>query len=137
MPGGLEAKLWAAADKLRGHIDAAEYKHVALGLIFLKYISDAFQELHDYLSQEQYADPEDRDEYLAGFCKSATFDEIAGHDHVLTPGRYVGVPDIEDDGEPFEEKMERLTATLQEQFAESVRLEQVIRQNLSRLGYDG
>lgn len=61
----LEAKLWAAADKLRGHLDAAEYKHVVLGLIFLKYISDAFQELHDHLTDEPYADPEDRDEYLA------------------------------------------------------------------------
>ena len=44
---GFEDKLWAAADKLRGHMDASEYKHVVLGLIFLKYISDAFQEKHD------------------------------------------------------------------------------------------
>jgi len=62
---GFEAKLWAAADKLRGHMDAAEYKHVVLGLIFLKYISDAFQEHHDKLKDEDYADPEDRDEYTA------------------------------------------------------------------------
>ena len=62
---GFEAKLWAAADKLRGHMDAAEYKHVVLGLIFLKYISDAFQEHHDKLKGEDYADPEDRDEYTA------------------------------------------------------------------------
>jgi type I restriction enzyme M protein len=74
---------------------------------------------------------------LPGFCKTATLDEIAGHGYVLTPGRYVGAADVEDDGEPFEEKMARLTATLQEQFAESARLEAVIRQNLSRLGYDG
>ena len=47
VPVDLESKLWSAADKLRGHIDAAEYKHVVLGLIFLKYISDAFQELYD------------------------------------------------------------------------------------------
>ena len=44
---GFEEKLWAAADKMRGHMDAGEYKHVALGLIFLKYISDAFQERYD------------------------------------------------------------------------------------------
>ena len=44
IPDNLEAKLWATADKLRGHLDAADYKHVVLGLIFLKYISDAFQE---------------------------------------------------------------------------------------------
>jgi type I restriction enzyme M protein len=62
---GFEAKLWAAADKLRGHMDAAEYKNVVLGLIFLKYISDTFREHHDRLKEEDYADPEDRDEYLA------------------------------------------------------------------------
>jgi type I restriction enzyme M protein len=72
---------------------------------------------------------------IPGFCKSATLDEIAGHGYVLTPGRYVGAADVEDDGEPFEEKMARLTATLQEQFAESARLEQAIRDNLARLGY--
>jgi type I restriction enzyme M protein len=62
---GFEEKLWAAADKMRGHMDAAEYKHVALGLIFLKYISDAFQERYDALKAEPHADPEDRDEYAA------------------------------------------------------------------------
>lgn len=62
---GFEEKLWAAADKLRGHMDAGEYKHVVLGLIFLKYISDAFQECYDKLAAEDYADPEDRDEYTA------------------------------------------------------------------------
>jgi type I restriction enzyme M protein len=62
---GFEQTLWAAADKLRGHLDAAEYKHVVLGLIFLKYISNAFYELHQQLNQDEYADPEDRDEYLA------------------------------------------------------------------------
>src|ERR1700692_2740838 len=62
---GFEATLWAAADKLRGNVDAAEYKHVVLGLIFLKYISDAFQEQHTKLADDPGADPEDRDEYLA------------------------------------------------------------------------
>jgi type I restriction enzyme M protein len=63
----IEKQLWKAADKLRKNIDAAEYKHVVLGLIFLKYISDAFEELHGRLlaEQEQGADPEDRDEYRA------------------------------------------------------------------------
>jgi len=72
----------------------------------------------------------------AGFCKSATLEEIAGHGYVLTPGRYVGAPDVEDDGEPFEEKMDRLTSTLREQFAESERLEAIIKDNLGKLGYD-
>ena len=64
---GFEDKLWAAADKLRGNMDAAEYKHVVLGLIFLKYISDAFEEQHAKLvaEQDQGADPEDPDEYRA------------------------------------------------------------------------
>ena len=60
---GFEQKLWAAADKLRGHMDASEYKHVVLGLIFLKYIFDAFEERHAELQKEKHADPEDRDEY--------------------------------------------------------------------------
>lgn len=64
---GFETKLWAAADKLRGHMDAAEYKHVILGLIFLKYISDSFEERHSQLIKDKDlgADPEDRDEYTA------------------------------------------------------------------------
>jgi type I restriction enzyme M protein len=63
---GFEAKLWAAADKLRGHMDSSEYKHVVLGLIFLKYISDAFEEKHAALITEAGQDAaEDRDEYLA------------------------------------------------------------------------
>ncbi len=59
----IEQKLWAAADKLRNNMDAAEYKHVVLGLIFLKYISDAFEEKHAELAKTPHADPEDRDEY--------------------------------------------------------------------------
>jgi type I restriction enzyme M protein len=64
---GFEATLWAAADKLRGHMDAAEYKHVVLGLIFLKYVSDAFEARQAQVEAEraQGADPEDPDEYLA------------------------------------------------------------------------
>ena len=62
---GFEDRLWQAAEKLRGNMDAAEYKHVVLGLIFLKYISDAFLEKHAALSADKHADPEDKDEYLA------------------------------------------------------------------------
>jgi type I restriction enzyme M protein len=76
-------------------------------------------------------------EDIAGFCKSAATDEIAGHGYVLTPGRYVGAEEVEDDGEPFEQKMARLTATLEQQFAESARLEVAIRANLKGLGYGG
>jgi len=62
---GFEDRLWQAAEKLRGNMDAAEYKHVVLGLIFLKYISDAFLEKHAALGADKHADPEDKDEYLA------------------------------------------------------------------------
>ncbi|MCK5243663.1 MAG: SAM-dependent DNA methyltransferase [Desulfobacterales bacterium] len=65
---GFENKLWEMADKMRGHMDAGEYKHVVFGLIFLKYISDAFQNKYDDLAERQktdYTDPEDRDEYSA------------------------------------------------------------------------
>ena len=72
---------------------------------------------------------------VAGFCKSATTAEIAAHGHVLTPGRYVGAEEVEDDGDPFEEKMPRLVAELHAQFAESAKLEFAIRKNLKGLGY--
>ena len=61
----LEKTLWDAADKLRSNMDAAEYKHVVLGLIFLKYISDSFTRVYDKLKQEKFSDPEDPDEYKA------------------------------------------------------------------------
>jgi len=62
---GFEEKLWAAADKMRNNMDPSEYKHVVLGLIFLKYISDSFEELHEKLKADKLSDPEDKDEYLA------------------------------------------------------------------------
>jgi type I restriction-modification system DNA methylase subunit len=179
-------------------MDAAEYKHVVLGLIFLKYIydpccgsggmfvqSEKFVEAHggklgdiSIYGQESNSTtrrlavmnlalrgieadfgPEPADTFrrdlhpdlqkiigtyhawrshprpsdgrgaggedyqdIPGFCKSATTAEIAGHGHVLTPGRYVGAEEVADDGEPFEEKMPRLVAELHAQFAESAKL---------------
>ncbi len=241
---GYEAELWKMADALRGSMDAAEYKHVVLGLIFLKYISDAFDEQHKKLEAEraQGADPEDPDEYRAhnifwvppearwahlkaqakqpaigqlvddamagierdnpalkgvlpkdyarpaldktrlgqlidlisnldfrsdqpspqpaghpspsgrgatgegdpaalsyrdvpGFCRSVTLEEIRKHGWVLTRGRYVGAEAQEDDGEPFEEKMQRLVAQLREQQAEAAKLDAAIAANLKELGY--
>ena len=75
-------------------------------------------------------------EDIPGFCKAAKIEEIKKHDYVLTPGRYVGAPPQEDDGEPFEEKMARLTAALKEQFAEGAGLEAEIRKNMAGLGYE-
>jgi type I restriction enzyme M protein len=72
---------------------------------------------------------------IAGFCKSATLEEIRKHGYVLTPGRYVGAEAVPDDGEPFEEKMKRLVAQLKEQQAEAARLDAAIAANLKELGY--
>ena len=72
---------------------------------------------------------------VPGFCKSATLEEIRKHGHVLTPGRYVGAAPQEDDGEPFEEKMARLSAQWREQQAEAQRLDAEIEENLTRLGF--
>lgn len=71
----------------------------------------------------------------AGFCKSATLEEIRKHGHVLTPGRYVGAEAREDDGEPFEDKMKRLVAQLREQQAEAAKLDKAIAANLKELGF--
>ena len=78
---GYEAELWQMADTLRGSMDAAEYKHVVLGLLFLKYISDAFEERHALLEseREQGADPEDPDEYRAPRISSGCHRRPAGH----------------------------------------------------------
>jgi type I restriction enzyme M protein len=74
---------------------------------------------------------------IPGFCKSATLDDIRRHGHVLTPGRYVGAEAAEDDGEPFEDKMKRLTATLREEQKEGTKLDAAIAANLKELGYGG
>ena len=72
---------------------------------------------------------------VPGFCKSASLDEVRKHGHVLTPGRYVGAEAQEDDGEPFEKKMKRLTAQLREQQAEAAKLDAAITVNLRELGF--
>jgi type I restriction enzyme M protein len=79
----------------------------------------------------------DADNYtnVAGFCKAAKLDDIRKHGHVLTPGRYVGAADVEDDAEPFDEKMKRLSTTLREQQAEAAKLDAAIAANLRELGY--
>ena len=83
---------------------------------------------HAWRDGEEYEDE-------PGFCKSASLEEMQKHGHVLTPGRYVGAPPQEDDGEPFEEKMARLTAQWREQQAEAQQLEAEISANLARLGF--
>lgn len=73
---------------------------------------------------------------IKGFCHAATLDEVRANNYVLTPGRYVGAEDVEDDGIPFEDKMRELTGTLAEQFAESARLEMLIKEKLKEVGYE-
>ena len=72
---------------------------------------------------------------VPGFCKSASLEEVGKHGYILTPGRYVGAEVQEDDGEPFAEKMQRLTAQWREQKAEATRLDEAIITNLIELGY--
>ena len=92
----------------------------------LNTVTDTF---HNWQTDTDYEDQ-------AGFCKSAELAVLEKHDFVLTPGRYVGAAPEEDDGEPFAEKMARLTGQLKGQFEESARLEVEIRENLKGLGYD-
>jgi len=140
---GYEAQLWQIADALRGSMNAAEYKHVCLSLLFLKYISDWGGERLQGDKRWQYGAPPSGNanfawvqhiahhlapagvagyelangsmssnesgegEYadIAGFCKSASLEEVRKNGHVLSPGRYVGAEAMADDGEPFEEKL--------------------------------
>lgn len=86
-------------------------------------------EVDDGASITEYED-------VPGFCRSVPLAEIAEHGHVLTPGRYVGAEEVEDDDEAFEEKMQKLTELLGEQMARGAELDAVIRQNLGGLGYE-
>jgi len=117
--------LFIDARKLGSLIDRT---HKELSDKEIKRIADTY---HAWRGEKDSGKYEDK----PGFCKSATTDEIKEHGYVLTPGRYVGAAEIEDDGVPFEEKMTELSATLYEQFAEADRLEATIKKNLEVLGY--
>lgn len=94
----------------------------------IKKIADTY---HAYRGEAELPDYND----ISGFCKVATIEEIRKNEYVLTPGRYVGTKEVEGDGEPFEEKMERLTAQLAEQFEKSEELKTQIKANMEELGY--
>ena len=93
-------------------------------------IADTYHTWRGDKGTGEYAD-------VAGFCMAAKLDDIRKHGHVLTPGRYVGAEQVEDDGEPFEEKMKRLTATFRKQQTEAEKLDAAITTNLRELGYGG
>ena len=102
-------------------------RHRELSEEDIKKISDTY---HNYRNLKgNYED-------IQGFCKAAKLDEVREHEYVLTPGRYVGIEEKEDDGVPFEEKMAALTSELGELFAKSRSLEEEIRKNLGRIGFD-
>lgn len=92
----------------------------------IKEVADVY---HAYKENEGYEDKQ-------GFCKKVNLDEIRANDYILTPGRYVGIEEVEDDGEPFEEKMDRLTTTLEKQFKKSIELQDEIRKQLGGIGYE-
>lgn len=92
----------------------------------IRKVADAYI---NWQNDEKYED-------IQGFCKAVDFEEIQKHDHILTPGRYVGIEEEEDDGEPFEEKMERLTTVLSDQFKQSRELEEEIKKQLGGIGCD-
>lgn len=94
-------------------------------------IAEIARTYHAWRGEEKDGDYED----VPGFCKATTLDDIKANDYVLTPGRYVGAAELEEDGELFEEKMRELTQTLYQQMAESEKLDAVIKQNLAGLGY--
>ena len=91
-------------------------------------IADTYHAWRGEKDAGEYAD-------VAGFCKSASMEDIRKHGYVLTPGRHVGAADVEDDGEPFEEKMLRLSAEWREHRAEAAKLGAAIEANLKELGY--
>src|SRR5690625_2283557 len=95
---------------------------------------DEIKEIAETLTNWQKGNQDYED--IPGYCKSATLEEIRKNDFVLTPGRYVGAPEAEDDGIPFSEKMEQLTTRLKTQFEESEALEAKIKENLAGLGYE-
>jgi len=97
-------------------------------------ICDAY---HNWRASTSLSNPQADEGYedIKGFCKSASLEDIQKHRYVLTPGRYVGIPPEEDDGIPFEDKMEDLTATLKQQMQEEEALNEEIKTQLAKIGF--
>lgn len=102
--------------------------HNELTDVQIKQITDIYHAYRGEADMPEYKD-------IQGFCKVASLEEIKKHGYVLTPGRYVGTEEVEDDGEPFDEKMVRLTAELAEQFERGNELKMQVKANLEALGY--
>ncbi len=141
---GIPACLWFISRKRLGNgdrkrtgevlfIDASEMGHL-VDRTHREFTPEVVKKItstyHEWRSKEsKYKD-------IKGFCKSATLPDIQKHNYVLTPGRYVGAAVIEDDGEPFEEKMARLTSTLKEQIKEEEKLNVEIEKQLKKIGFN-
>ena len=119
--------LFIYADKVGSMVDSV---HRELTDADLEKITSTYHAWRGDSKSVPYAD-------ILGFCKSATSVEIAAHGYAISPGRYVGAEEIEDDGEPFAVQMSRLVAELNAQFVESAKMERVIKANLKGLGYGG
>ena len=96
-------------------------------------IGEIARTYHAWRGEEKDGDYED----VPGFCKATTLDDIKANDYVLTPGRYVGAAELEDDGELFEERMSELTQALYTQMKDAETLDSIIKKNLAELGYVG
>jgi type I restriction enzyme M protein len=119
-------KLGHLVDRVHRELSDEETQRVAQTYHAWCGIDDTVRNPHSEV--REYAD-------VPGFCRSATTDEIAQHGYVLSPGRYVGAKELENEAEPFEEKMTRLVSELNAQFADSAALQQAIKANLAGLGY--
>lgn len=142
---GIPVSLWILN---RNKIDNPKFRERADEILFIdgRNLGTMVDRRHRELSQEDVKKISDtyhnwrnidgQYEDVQGFCKAAKMEEVREHEYVLTPGRYVGIEEQEDDGIPFEEKMENLTSELGELFAKSRRLEDEIRKNLGGIGYE-
>ena len=101
-------------------------KHRELSDEEIKQVCDTY---HAWRDGKDYED-------VQGFCKSADLEEVRGHEYILTPGRYVGIEEVEEDSEPFDDKMTRLTGDLSEMFSKSHELEDEIKKRLGAIGYE-
>ena len=142
---GIPACLWILNRNKKGNEKYRNREHEIL-FIDARQLGELIDRRHRELSEDdinkiadtyhQWRNQDGKYEDIKGFCKSATLEEVKEHEYVLTPGRYVGIEEVEDDGVSFEEKMEDMTSELKKLFARSRQLEEEIRKNLGGIGYE-
>jgi type I restriction enzyme M protein len=142
---GIPACLWILNRNKKGNEKYRNREHEIL-FIDARQLGELIDRRHRELSEDeinkiadtyhQWRNQDGKYEDIKGFCKSATLEEVREHEYVLTPGRYVGIEELEDDGVPFEEKMESMTSELAKLFAKSRQLEEEIKKNLGGIGYE-